>query len=145
MFDWPEQIQTSPTSTSSNGTVFLPRTVMVCGPPAGIGSSTTCQLPSEPALAVLALLGDLNRDVLARFCPSPDPILLIALEDHVVAEDGRQLHVGLRSGGLSGQESQQDRGGQARPETSWKVRVSVHRESPYFRSIESRHQIMPEK
>ena len=33
--------------------MFLPLTVSVCGPPAGIGSSVTGHLPSSPALAVL--------------------------------------------------------------------------------------------
>ena len=52
MFDWPEQTQTSPTSTSSKVTVFFPLTVIVCGPPAGSGSSVTDHLPSSPAFAV---------------------------------------------------------------------------------------------
>ena len=52
-------------------TVFLPLTVSVCGPPAGIGSSVTGHLPSAPALVVLALVGDLDRDLLARARPSP--------------------------------------------------------------------------
>ncbi len=65
----------------------------MCGPPAGIGSSTTCHAPSAPALAVLALAGDLDRDLLARLGPAPDAVFLIALQDHVGPEDGRHLHV----------------------------------------------------
>ena len=53
MFDWPEQIQTSPASTSLKLIVFLPLTVSVYGPPVGSGSSVTCHLPSGPAVAVL--------------------------------------------------------------------------------------------
>ena len=50
MFDCPEQTQTSPMSTSVKVTVFLPRTVSVCGPPySRTGSSCTCQEPSAAA------------------------------------------------------------------------------------------------
>ena len=53
MFDWPEQIQTSPASTSLKVRVFLPLTVIVYGPPVGSGSSITSHFPFGPALAVL--------------------------------------------------------------------------------------------
>src|SRR5262249_33260666 len=56
MFDWPEQIQTSPTSTSSSLSSFLPLIFSVCGPPTAIGSSVTCHLPSAPAVTFCVCL-----------------------------------------------------------------------------------------
>ena len=96
MFDWPEQIQTSPTSTSSNVIVFLPLTVSVCGPPAASGSSVTCHLPFVVGLGGLPLAGDRDGDLLARVGPAPDAVLLPLLEDHVVGEDRRQADIGPR-------------------------------------------------
>ncbi len=52
MFDWPEQIQTSPTNTSENVLVSSAAIVMVCGPPAGSGSSRMSNRPSLSDLAV---------------------------------------------------------------------------------------------
>src|SRR5687768_5115619 len=52
MFDWPEAIQTSPTSTSARRISFFPFTISSCGPPAAGVASFTCHLPSAPALAV---------------------------------------------------------------------------------------------
>ena len=50
MFDWPETIQTSPTSTSPSVIVLLPEIVIVPGVAlAGIELSVTCHLPSDPA------------------------------------------------------------------------------------------------
>ena len=55
MFDCPEQIQTSPISTSSNEIVLLPLTVSVWGPPYSvIGSSRTSQAPSAAVAVVFA-------------------------------------------------------------------------------------------
>ena len=52
MFDWPEQIQTSPSSTSWNVTVFLPATTIASGlPSASIGGSLQRHLPSAAAIA----------------------------------------------------------------------------------------------
>ena len=89
MFDWPEQIQTSPTSTSSNLRVFLPSMVSVCGPPAGIGIEHDLPGAVGAGLGRVALPADLDRDILARLGPAPDPIFLIALQDHVRSEDCR--------------------------------------------------------
>ena len=47
MFDWPEQIQTSPTRTSATSTLFLPWIVRVAGPPAFNSASLTIHLPSR--------------------------------------------------------------------------------------------------
>ena len=53
MFDWPEQTQTSPTSTSFSSRWLVPRIVSVAGLAfAGSGASFTVHLPSAPALAV---------------------------------------------------------------------------------------------
>ena len=55
MFDCPEQIQTSPISTSSNEIVLLPLTVSVWGPPySAIGSSRTSQAPLAAVAVVFA-------------------------------------------------------------------------------------------
>ena len=54
MFDWPEQIHTSPTRTSSIFTVFSPETFRVRPLPLdSIASSLTIQPPSGPATALL--------------------------------------------------------------------------------------------
>jgi hypothetical protein len=50
MFDWPEQTQTSPTSTSRTVMVFSPATVISSGPPADSGSSDTRQRPLASAV-----------------------------------------------------------------------------------------------
>ena len=57
MFDWPEQIQTSPTSTSSSVIVFLPLIVIVCGPPAGM------RVERDLPRAIVAGLGALTLTV----------------------------------------------------------------------------------
>jgi len=51
MLDWPEQSHTSPTSTSSNFTVFDPLTCSTCGPPAVIFGSVTFHSPRSFATA----------------------------------------------------------------------------------------------
>jgi hypothetical protein len=54
MFDWPEQIHTSPTSTFLSSLVLLPLIEIVAGFAfAGTGSSFTVHLPSAPALPLL--------------------------------------------------------------------------------------------
>src|SRR5437016_1276649 len=53
MFDWPEQTQTSPTSTSSTSTRFLaPFTISLYGPPAACVGNTVDHLPSARDLVV---------------------------------------------------------------------------------------------
>ena len=106
MFDWPEQIQTSPASTSLN----VRRVLALDGQrvrPAG-GQRVERHLPFavRAGRGRLALVLDGDRDLLAGIGPAPDAIFLIALEDHVIAEDGRQLHVGPRGG----RETSQHRG-----------------------------------
>ena len=96
MFDWPEQIQTSPTSTSSNVTVFLPSTVKRVRPAGGHRVERDRPLAVGAGLGRLDLAGDRDRDLLARLGLAPDAVLLVALEDHVAAEDRRQLHVAPR-------------------------------------------------
>ena len=51
MLDCPEQIQTSPKSTSRIVASAGPETVRVWGPPAGNGPSLTAHRPSAPAVA----------------------------------------------------------------------------------------------
>ena len=94
MFDWPEQIQTSPTSTSSTASLFLPVTASVCGPPTGSGSSVTQPLALVVGLGRLPLAGDRDGHLLARIGPAPDAVLLALLQDHVVGEQRRQADVG---------------------------------------------------
>ena len=53
MLDWPEHIQTSPTSTSWISRVVVPAMAMVCGVAlAATAGSFTVHLPSAPAVAV---------------------------------------------------------------------------------------------
>ena len=73
--------------------VFLPWIDSVCGPPAGSGSSIDLPRAVGAGLGRVALAGDLDRDLLARLGPAPDAVFLIALQDHVGAEDRRHLHV----------------------------------------------------
>ena len=95
MFDWPEQIQTSPTSTFFSVIVFLPETVSVWGPPTGKGSSLTVHLPVlASGVAVLRLIADLHGDLLVRIGPAPDGHGHVALQDGVVGKHRRQPHVG---------------------------------------------------
>ena len=87
MFDWPEQSQTSPTSTSSKVIVFLPLTVSVCGPPAGSGSSVTDHLPSSSALAVLVWPAIVTVTSSPGSAQPQTRSFCSLLEDHVAAED----------------------------------------------------------
>src|SRR5262249_15407909 len=43
------------------------------------------------------------------FGPAPDAVLLVALQDHVRPEDGRQLHIGQHGGWLAGDDRDQGR------------------------------------
>ena len=52
MFDWPEQIQTSPTRRLFTVTVLSPVMVMVSGPPSLSGLKSTLHLP--PVAVVLS-------------------------------------------------------------------------------------------
>ena len=110
MFDWPEQIQTSPASTSLKVRVFLPLTVSVYGPPVGSGSSVTCHLPSAPAVAVLHWSLMVTVTSSPGLGPAPDAVFLIALKHHVIAEDGRQLHIGPHGGPRTSQRSRREPG-----------------------------------
>ena len=93
MLDWPEQTQTSPTSTSSRVISFLPLTVSLCGPPAGMGSRAEHPLAVVAGLGGLGLAGDGDGDFLAGVGPAPDAVGLVALKDHVGGEQGGQLDV----------------------------------------------------
>ena len=51
----------------------------------------TCALP----ICRVILIGNTHAHFLARVSPAPDAVLLIALQNHVIAENGWQTHVGL--------------------------------------------------
>ena len=99
MFDWPEQIQTSPTSTSSSLIVVFPSNLHGVGLAVGLQRG---QLRPPPAVGA-----GLDRDAVdlggafechdhdgSRVGGAPDPDRLLLLEDHVVAEDLRDLDLG---------------------------------------------------
>ena len=78
--------------------VFLPLTVKRVRPAGGQRVERHLPFTIRAGRGRLALVLDGDRDLLAGIGPAPDAIFLIALEDHVIAEDGRQLHVGPRGG-----------------------------------------------
>ena len=94
MFDWPEQTHTSPTRMFLSVMVLPdePLTVISSGWPTSSLASTTFQRPSSPALVVSGLAGNGDGDLFALVGPAPDGHGLAALQHHVVADHGRQLH-----------------------------------------------------
>ena len=99
MFDWPEQIQTSPTSTSSNCERVLALDRQRVRPAGRHRVEHDLPRAVGAGLGRVALVGDLDRDLLARLGPAPDAVFLIALQDHVGPEDRRHLHVAPGGGG----------------------------------------------
>ena len=59
----------------------------------------------------LAGTGKRNGHLLTRISPTPDRGFDIALDDHVVAEDGRQFDVGIKWGKRRGQQDGEEQGG----------------------------------
>ncbi len=70
MLDWPEQIQTSPTRTSSKVTVLLPVTTSLKGPPAFWAGRSARQAPSAPAV-VPATLSPRRTSTFSPGSPQP--------------------------------------------------------------------------
>ena len=100
MFDWPEQSQTSPTTTFSNLRALVPLTVISEGVLDALsGSRVTLHRPSAPA--VQRLLWPLKPTTI--FSPGaaepPDRDGLVPLQYHVIAEDMRQTDFGMSSPG----------------------------------------------
>ena len=95
MFDWPEQIQTSPTRMSLTSTDFGPATVRVCGPPGGIGAEPGHPLALGVGRGLDRLAGQRDLDPLAGLGPAPDRDRDVALEDDVVGEQRVEERPGL--------------------------------------------------
>ncbi len=74
MFDWPEQSQTLPKSTSRTSMVCGPVTVIVCGPPAGKASNLASHLPWASATAVAVLPASLTVTSLLG-CVQPQTVV----------------------------------------------------------------------
>ena len=102
MFDCPEHIHTSPTSTSWISRFVVPAIAQHLRLAfAFTGSSFTVHLPSRRPRADLRLPGESHRHLRARRVPAPDGIGLLLLEHHVVADDGGELEFGAKAAGAS--------------------------------------------
>ena len=99
MFDWPEQTQTSPTRIFLSVRVSPPALmVSSCGPPVSSFARVTFQRPWSSALAEADLAGNAHGDLGALVGPAPDRHGLPLLQDHIVADHGRQFQRGRGDG-----------------------------------------------
>ena len=110
MFDCPEPTHTSPTSTSAMVIVLAPVMVISAAGPGVSGCSQTSQRPSGSVTVSSGLAAKRDRDGFPGRRLAEDADRHVALEQHVIADDARQLDVGKRTAGEREEGDQEGRG-----------------------------------